>query len=282
MSITGAPGEGPMRVGVPIADLTAGLFCAMGIQTALIEREKSGKGQWVTTSLLQAQIFMLDFQAARWLCEKTVPKQAGNNHPTSVPTGVFKTSNGAINLGVAGETQLQLKPDGSVTGSTWGINATGLATLSGINSSGNVAVNGTFVKNWQELHNAMGRISPAETMIFDIDRGGNSIYIEGSAIEMHRLGSMGWSPYLVPVVGGFSSGSPAERAGIKVGDKIVSGENIDIKIGNCLRLKDIPPGTIIHNVELIPGNGGKLARSAGLQILLTFHHFQELVRRYEL
>ena len=75
-----------------------------GIQTALIEREKSGKGQWVTTSLLQAQIFMLDFQAARWLCEKTVPKQAGNNHPTSVPTGVFKTSNGAINLGVAGET----------------------------------------------------------------------------------------------------------------------------------------------------------------------------------
>ena len=104
MSITGAPGEGPMRVGVPIADLTAGLFCAMGIQTALIEREKSGKGQWVTTSLLQAQIFMLDFQAARWLCEKTVPKQAGNNHPTSVPTGVFKTSNGAINLGVAGET----------------------------------------------------------------------------------------------------------------------------------------------------------------------------------
>ncbi|MAJ13953.1 MAG: formyl-CoA transferase [SAR116 cluster bacterium] len=104
MSITGAPGEGPMRVGVPIADLTAGLFCAMGIQTALIEREKSGKGQWVTTSLLQAQIFMLDFQAARWLCEKTVPKQAGNNHPTSVPTGVFKTSNGAINLAVAGET----------------------------------------------------------------------------------------------------------------------------------------------------------------------------------
>ena len=104
MSITGAPGEGPMRVGVPIADLTAGLFCAMGIQTALIERVKSGKGQWVTTSLLQAQIFMLDFQAARWLCEKTVPKQAGNNHPTSVPTGVFKTSNGAINLGVAGET----------------------------------------------------------------------------------------------------------------------------------------------------------------------------------
>ena len=104
MSITGAPGEGPMRVGIPVADLTAGLFCAMGIQTALLEREKSGIGQWVNTSLLQAQIFMLDFQAARWLSEKHVAGQAGNNHPTSVPTGVFKTSDGSINLAVAGET----------------------------------------------------------------------------------------------------------------------------------------------------------------------------------
>ena len=104
MSITGAPDEGPMRVGIPVADLTAGLFCAMGIQTALLEREKSGLGQWVNTSLLQAQIFMLDFQAARWLSENHVAGQAGNNHPTSVPTGVFKTSDGSINLAVAGET----------------------------------------------------------------------------------------------------------------------------------------------------------------------------------
>ena len=104
MSITGAPGEGPMRVGIPVADLTAGLFCAMGIQTALLEREKSGLGQWVNTSLLQAQIFMLDFQAARWLSENHVAGQAGNNHPTSVPTGVFNTSDGSINLAVAGET----------------------------------------------------------------------------------------------------------------------------------------------------------------------------------
>ena len=104
MSITGAPGEGPMRVGIPVADLTAGLFCAMGIQTALLEREKSGLGQWVNTSLLQAQIFMLDFQAASWLSENHVAGQAGNNHPTSVPTGVFKTSDGSINLAVAGET----------------------------------------------------------------------------------------------------------------------------------------------------------------------------------
>ena len=104
MSITGAPGEGPMRVGIPVADLTAGLFCAMGIQTALLERQKSGLGQWVNTSLLQAQIFMLDFQAARWLSEKQIAGQAGNNHPTSVPTGVFKTLDGSINLAVAGET----------------------------------------------------------------------------------------------------------------------------------------------------------------------------------
>ena len=102
MSITGAPGEGPMRVGIPVADLTAGLFCAMGILTALLERDVSGKGQWVQTSLLQAQIFMLDFQAARWLLEKDVAQQAGNNHPTSIPTGVFKTSDGYINIATTG------------------------------------------------------------------------------------------------------------------------------------------------------------------------------------
>ena len=102
MSITGAPGEGPMRVGIPVADLTAGLFCAMGILTALLERDVSGEGQWVKTSLLQAQIFMLDFQASRWLMEKDVAKQAGNDHPTSIPTGVFKTSDGYINIATTG------------------------------------------------------------------------------------------------------------------------------------------------------------------------------------
>jgi crotonobetainyl-CoA:carnitine CoA-transferase CaiB-like acyl-CoA transferase len=102
MSITGAPGEGPMRVGIPVADLTAGLFCAMGILTALLEREVSGEGQWVQSSLLQAQIFMLDFQAARWLMDKDVAKQAGNDHPTSIPTGVFKTSDGYINIATTG------------------------------------------------------------------------------------------------------------------------------------------------------------------------------------
>ncbi len=103
MSITGQPGQGPMRAGIPIADLTAGLFCAMGILTALLEREASGKGQWVRTSLLQAQVFMLDFQAARWLVGHEVPPQAGNNHPTSIPTGVFPTSDGHINIASAGQ-----------------------------------------------------------------------------------------------------------------------------------------------------------------------------------
>ena len=102
MSITGAPGEGPMRVGIPVADLTAGLFCALGVLTALLERDVSGQGQWVQTSLLQAQIFMLDFQASRWLMEGEVPRQAGNNHPTSIPTGVFKTSDGYINIATTG------------------------------------------------------------------------------------------------------------------------------------------------------------------------------------
>jgi crotonobetainyl-CoA:carnitine CoA-transferase CaiB-like acyl-CoA transferase len=102
MSITGEPGRGPMRVGIPIADLTAGLYCALGIMVALLERETSGEGQWVTTSLLQAQIAMLDFQAARWLKDGEVAGQAGNDHPTGIPTGVFRTSDGHINIGASG------------------------------------------------------------------------------------------------------------------------------------------------------------------------------------
>ena len=102
MSITGEPGRGPMRVGIPIADLCAGIFAAQGVLVALLEREASGKGQWVQSSLLQAQIFMLDFQAARWLMKGDVPPQAGNNHPTSIPTGVFRTRDGHINIAASG------------------------------------------------------------------------------------------------------------------------------------------------------------------------------------
>jgi formyl-CoA transferase len=103
MSITGQPGEGPMRVGIPIADLAAGLYCACGVLVALLAREETGEGQWVQTSLLQAQIAMLDFQATRWLIEGERPKQAGNNHPTMIPTGVFRTADGYINIAVTGQ-----------------------------------------------------------------------------------------------------------------------------------------------------------------------------------
>jgi formyl-CoA transferase len=102
MSITGPAGHGPFRVGIPVADLSAGLFAALGILVALLEREKSGKGQAIETSLLQAQIFMLDFQAARYLVEGEVARQAGNNHPTTIPTGVFKTRDGYINIASTG------------------------------------------------------------------------------------------------------------------------------------------------------------------------------------
>ena len=103
MSITGLPDQGPVRTGIPIADLTAGLYAAIGTMVALLECESSGKGQWVQTSLLAAQISMLDFQAARWLMKGEVAKQAGNNHPTSIPTGVFKTLDGHINIAATGD-----------------------------------------------------------------------------------------------------------------------------------------------------------------------------------
>ena len=103
MSITGLPGQGPVRVGIPIADLCAGLFCALGILTALLEREVSGEGQWVCTSLLEAQIFMLDFQAARWLHEaaRSRSRPATIIRPR-IPTGVFKTADGHINIAATG------------------------------------------------------------------------------------------------------------------------------------------------------------------------------------
>src|SRR5205085_2424974 len=103
MSITGLPGQGPVRVGIPIADLTAGIFLAQGILLALIEREKSGKGQWVHTSLLEAQIQMLDFQGARWTIAGERPPQAGNDHPTGIPTGVFPTADGYVNIAASGQ-----------------------------------------------------------------------------------------------------------------------------------------------------------------------------------
>ena len=103
MWITGMPGGGPVRAGIAVADVGAGLHCAIGILIALLEREKSGEGQWVSSSLLQAMISMCDFQAARWTLAKDVPGQAGNNHPTSIPTGVFKSKDGYINIAASGD-----------------------------------------------------------------------------------------------------------------------------------------------------------------------------------
>jgi crotonobetainyl-CoA:carnitine CoA-transferase CaiB-like acyl-CoA transferase len=102
MSITGLPGQGPVRVGIPIDDLCAGLLLAQAILMALINRETTGEGQWVHTSLLEAQIFMLDFQASRWLMAHEVAPQAGNDHPTGIPTGVFPTADGLINIAASG------------------------------------------------------------------------------------------------------------------------------------------------------------------------------------
>src|SRR5512147_2599763 len=103
MSITGLPGQGPVRVGIPIDDLCAGILLAQGILVALIEREATGEGKWVHTSLLEAMLSMLDFQASRWLMSGEIPPQAGNNHPTGIPTGVFGTKDGHINIAAAGD-----------------------------------------------------------------------------------------------------------------------------------------------------------------------------------
>jgi len=103
MSVTGLPGQGPVRVGIPVADLTAGMFLAHGVLVALLERERSGKGQWVHTSLLEAMVRMLDFQTTRWLIGKEIPPQAGNDHPTGIPTGVFKTADGHMNIAASGQ-----------------------------------------------------------------------------------------------------------------------------------------------------------------------------------
>ena len=102
MSVTGEPGQAPMRVGIPIADLCAGIFAAQGILVALLEREKSGQGQWLHTSLLEAMVYMMDFQTSRWLIDGEVATQAGNFHPTSIPTGVYKARDGYMNIAVFG------------------------------------------------------------------------------------------------------------------------------------------------------------------------------------
>jgi len=103
MSVTGQPGEGPMRAGAAVADIAAGLLAALGIMTALLERETSGRGQWVQSSLLQAGIALMDFQAVRYLMKGEVPPQVGNDHPTTVPTSAYKTADGYLNVAASGD-----------------------------------------------------------------------------------------------------------------------------------------------------------------------------------
>jgi formyl-CoA transferase len=156
MSITGLPGQGPVRVGIPVADLTAGIFCAMGILVALLEREQSREGQWVQSNLLAAQIAMLDFQAARWTIGHDVPGQAGNDHPTSIPTGVFQTSDGYMNIGAAGEAIYQRFCKV--------IESPELATDPGF------ATNADRSKNRARLHEAIGAITRKRTTADWINR----------------------------------------------------------------------------------------------------------------
>jgi crotonobetainyl-CoA:carnitine CoA-transferase CaiB-like acyl-CoA transferase len=98
MSITGAPGEGPMRVGIAISDTSAGMFLGQAILLALLHREQTGEGQWVHTSLLESMLCKLDFQGARYTMRGEIPPQEGNHHPTLSPMGVFDAADGKINL----------------------------------------------------------------------------------------------------------------------------------------------------------------------------------------
>jgi crotonobetainyl-CoA:carnitine CoA-transferase CaiB-like acyl-CoA transferase len=106
MSVTGLPGQGPVRAGIAVSDSSAGIYAALGAVTALLEREVTGEGKWVRTSLLQSLIALSDFQAARWLSDGEIPEQAGNSHPTYAPMGLFPAADGNVNICATGEAML--------------------------------------------------------------------------------------------------------------------------------------------------------------------------------
>jgi crotonobetainyl-CoA:carnitine CoA-transferase CaiB-like acyl-CoA transferase len=108
MSVTGLPGQGPVRVGVAVTDIMAGAFLAQGILIALLDREVSGVGRWVQTSLIEAGLTLLDFQATRWTMDKKIPPQEGNNHPTNTPMGCFPTADGHINIAATSNKNFQI------------------------------------------------------------------------------------------------------------------------------------------------------------------------------
>ena len=161
MSITGQPGQGPMRVGIPIADLSAGIFCALGVVLALLQREDTGVGRWVHTSLLESQIAMLDFQAARWLVDGEVPASVGNDHPTIMPAGVFDTSDGQINIQVSGGKMWQSLCD--VLGQS------ALAEQSEFSSEQQRHINRAELK--QQIQHLTRRFSTAELIVLLNDAG---------------------------------------------------------------------------------------------------------------
>jgi len=161
MSITGQPGQGPMRVGIPIADLSAGIFCALGVVLALLQREDTGVGRWVHTSLLESQIAMLDFQAVRWLVDGEVPASVGNDHPTIMPAGVFDTSDGQINIQVSGGKMWQSLCD--VLGQS------ALAQQSEFSSEQQRHINRAELK--QQIQHLTCRFSTAELIVLLNDAG---------------------------------------------------------------------------------------------------------------
>lgn len=161
MSITGQPGQGPMRVGIPIADLSAGIFCALGVVLALLQREDTGVGRWVHTSLLESQIAMLDFQAVRWLVDGEVPASVGNDHPTIMPAGVFDTSDGQINIQVSGGKMWQSLCD--VLGQS------ALAEQSEFSSEQQRHINRAALK--QQIEHLTRRFSTAELIVLLNDAG---------------------------------------------------------------------------------------------------------------
>ena len=161
MSITGQPGQGPMRVGIPIADLSAGIFCALGVVLALLQREDTGVGRWVHTSLLESQIAMLDFRAARWLVDGEVPASVGNDHPTIMPAGVFDTSDGQINIQVSGGKMWQSLCD--VLGQS------ALAEQSEFSSEQQRHINRAELK--QQIEHLTRRFSTAELIVLLNDAG---------------------------------------------------------------------------------------------------------------
>jgi crotonobetainyl-CoA:carnitine CoA-transferase CaiB-like acyl-CoA transferase len=161
MSVTGATGQGPMRVGAAVADVAAGLFAALGIMTALLEREHSGKGQWVQSSLLNAGIALLDFQAARYTMKGEVPGQVGNDHPTSMPTSAYKTADGYINVAASGDgmwtriCQLFGRPE-LATDERFKTNELRAKNRTALNAEMNKALAGRSSAQWIEALNKIG------------------------------------------------------------------------------------------------------------------------------